>query len=139
MPIRRFLKLVFVVPLFALGTPACDSPTGVCTLRGCDSGLVVQLSALPAGPFSVEVFAVSPNQLPSYRYECDGTSPCEERVLFSGLQVSSAYVQVTTPAGAALQHFPQLRYETIYPNGRRCGGACQSATVAMEIPAASGR
>ncbi len=129
---RRTITLLAVV----VATAACDSPTEVCTLVGCDSGLTVQLSGLPVGAFTVEVFPESPAlDPPVYRYECTpGPQPCSTRVLFPGLYVEQPYVRVTSALGTVTHHEPDVTYQTSYPNGRQCGPECRSATVSVGIP-----
>lgn len=123
--------------MLILGAPACDSPTGVCTLIGCSSGLLVRLNALPTGPFQVDVFAGAPDVSPSYRYECvPGPSGCLQEIFFSGLVARHAFIRVTTDDGTALHEILDLHYETHRPNGPRCEPTCRTAETTVSIPTA---
>ncbi len=115
---------------------ACDSPTRVCSLIGCSSGLTVQLTRLPVGAFSVEILPDPPlGNPPSYRVDCGGTAPaCLSQVFFPDLIIERARVRVTTTLGTVTHDVGPVAYQTYYPNGRQCGPACRSATVTVGIP-----
>jgi hypothetical protein len=136
MSIRALRRLVLALPVFAFGAPACDSVTGVCTQIGCDSGLWVRLDALPAGAFSVDVYAVTPNASPSYRYECSpGPLACLQEIFFTDFVGDRPYIRVTTTVGTVLYEIPTLSYETFRPNGPRCDPECRTAETTVTIPA----
>lgn len=128
----RSLALVAVLALVG----GCDSPTGVCTQIGCDSGLTVQLDQVPADAFTVEVLPEEPQDYPVvYRVECAGiASPCGARVFFPGLVLERARVRVTTSLGTVTHDVADVTYRTTYPNGRQCTPACRRATVDVTVP-----
>lgn len=131
--LRRHLPVLFAI--LALGG-GCDSPTGVCTQIGCDSGLTVQLDQVPTGAFTVEVLPEEPQEHPVvYRVECAGSAaPCGARVFFPGLVLERARVRVTTTLGTVTHDATDVIYRTSYPNGRQCTPACRQATVDVTVP-----
>lgn len=124
----------FLLALF-LAT-GCDSPTEVCTLIGCLSGLTVELNSLPVGAFTVEVLPDAPiANPPTYRVECPGVSePCSSSILFPDLFPARVRVRVTTSLGSVTHPATNVSYNTTYPNGRQCSPACRRATIAVDIP-----
>jgi hypothetical protein len=42
-------------------------------------------------------------------------------------------VRVTTAAGVRTQEFTGVDYERQYPNARRCGAACEQATITVQL------
>ena len=121
-----------------LATTGCGvlSPNGdkTCTLIGCNSGLTVHLNTKPTGTYKVEVFALSPNQQPSYVYECSNVSNCQQDIFFAGLIVSHPYVRITTSTGTKTVEIPTVNYVTSRPNGPACDPECRQATVNVDVP-----
>lgn len=135
MSIRKLRRLVLALPVFAFGAPACDSITGVCTQIGCDSGFLVRLDALPTGAFTVDVYANSPNESPSYRYECaPGALPCLQNVFFADFLGENPHIRVTTTEGSVLTQVYGLNYESYRPNGPNCPPDCRRAETTVAIP-----
>lgn len=107
----------------------------VCTLIGCQSGLLVRLNTLPAGAFRVDVFAQAPDQSPAYVYECTpGPTPCQQAIFFPGLVAPHPFIRVTTTQGTVLHEITDLVYETSRPNGRTCGPECRTAETTVAVP-----
>ena len=75
--------LIVALGIGALSGCSILGPEEACTLRGCASGLTVQLTSLPAEPYSVEVLApgTGPQQVLA-AYECDGGSSCLQEITF---------------------------------------------------------
>jgi hypothetical protein len=117
-------------------TAGCDSPTEVCTLIGCLSGLTVQLNSLPVGSFTVEVLPeVALENPPIYRVECPGVSePCSSAIRFPDLFPARVRVRVTTSLGTITHPATNVSYNTTYPNGRQCSPACRRGTITANIP-----
>jgi hypothetical protein len=114
---------------FSLG--ACSAASISCTLIGCISGLFVKFSAPPTGAYHVEV---SSAESPTPRtYDCANAAQCLPVVQFQNYQPATAVVTVTY-AGRTTQTEVTPVYETQYPNGKACGGACTSATVTVPLP-----
>jgi hypothetical protein len=106
----------------------CNPLTQACTLIGCESGLLVQLTTPPSGAYRVEaiVAGAAPVVL-----ECGATPACPP-IVFRELEAERVTIRVTTGDRTVSRDFtPQ--YENQYPNGRRCGPACRSATVNFQL------
>jgi hypothetical protein len=140
-PFRRLLRATratHTTPLLALLLLACNPEELTCTLRGDLTGLTVELSAMPVGPFTVDI--VIPRSTPtlpvSYTYRCDGGQLCRTRtVIFPGLVASDFTVRVTTNLGVRETTPPRpVRYTDEFPNGPRCGPRSTTATVQAGIP-----
>ena len=134
--------LIVALGIGALSGCSIFGPEEACTLRGCASGLTVQLTSLPTEPYSVEVLApgTGPQQVLA-AYECDGGSSCLQKITFlhgayGDSQPTLPYilVRVTTVAGSRVTEFPDIHYGRTYPNGRSCD-PCPDATVTAEVPA----
>jgi hypothetical protein len=109
---------------------SCNTLTTACTLIGCEDGLMVNLEGTPPGAYRVEAWSeikVNPRV-----FECGAGETCQPVFfpLFTGENVT---VRVTTAAGTRTLKFTGVEYESLYPNGRRCGAACQQASVTVEL------
>lgn len=104
---------------------ACNPITSTCTLIGCQDGLQVQLASTPSGAYRVEVWADT-GRAPQV-FECGAGQVCPP-TFFTDLVAERVTIRVVTAAGTRTQEFTPV-YENVYPNGRRCGGACKQATV----------
>ena len=125
------MRLTYVLQATAAVLLASCSPiTHSCTLIGCENGLAVQLGGAPAGPVRVEAW--SELRLPVQVQECAADQPCTG-VFFPGFAGQNVTVRVTTSAGVKTQEFTGVDYETLYPNGRRCGGACEQASLTVQL------
>jgi hypothetical protein len=131
-------RTALAVALALVAGTSCESPLVTnCTDIGCESGLWVNLDALPTGAFRVEVFANSPDVSPSYVYECTpGPAACRQRIFFEGLVVTRPFIRVTTDVGSVLHEIQGLEYETHRPNGPRCPPECRTAETDIPIPVA---
>lgn len=109
---------------------SCNPITQTCTLIGCDDGLAVRLSGTPAGPYRVEAW--SELRIAPQVFECGAGQTCPG-IFFADFEGHDVTVRVTTAAGVRTQEFSDVEYEAVYPNGRRCGGACQQATVTVQL------
>jgi hypothetical protein len=119
-----------------VSAPACESPLGACTTRGCSSGLLVRLNEAPTSAFRVEVFAGAPDESPSYVYECTpGANACLQDVFFTGLIATHPFIRVTTAQGTVLHEVPNVVYESYRPNGPGCGDVCHTAETSVALPA----
>jgi hypothetical protein len=123
------------VGLLTLILSACGifDPSG-CTLIGCYDGLTIHLTALPNGPYRVEIFVVAPGLQPSHVYDCP-TGQCGQNLTFPDLNPDRAWVRVTTAAGERTIEFSSIVYEAHRPNGPDCSPTCRQATLTVDIPA----
>ncbi len=123
------------VPALLVLLGACGGESLTCTLLPSMTGLTVELSAQPTGPYTVEV--VVPSSAPvSYVYRCDRVLACvSTRLFFPGLVTPYPTVRVTTALGT--RETPatrEVKYTDSYPNGPSCGTRTTSATVTAAIP-----
>lgn len=134
-PTIRSYRAALVV-LLAL-TAGCGSDDLTCPLAGDLTGLTVELSAVPVGPFTVEIGVpvFSPSPPVSYTYRGDGGPPCRTRTIrFPGLIATNFTVRGTTERGERNATPPQLvKYIDTYPNGRACEPRSKAATVQAAI------
>lgn len=130
-PASRCLTLCVALGLLA----ACEGDSVTCPLLPDNTGLTVQLSAVPSGPYTVE--AVMPTSWPvTYVYRCDGGLGCRStRVFFPGLVAPyGTTVRVTTSLGTRATTFQRIAYTDAYPNGSSCEPRSTTATVSAAIP-----
>lgn len=119
----------FLYSATAALTAGC-TPFGACTLIGCDNGLSVEFNRAPEGAFRLE--ATVPGDPTVHAIDCASASTCMP--MFSGLVAEQVTIRLITQQGTVTQQF-QPEYDTLYPNGRRCGPACEQATVTLQLPA----
>ena len=105
-----------------------------CTLIGCTDGITVRLTALPTGPYRVEILVGSGPGGPSYAYDCAGGSACLQDIFFPELVLNSIIVRVTTPLGTRDTEIANPVYETSRPNGPDCPPLCRQASVTAQLP-----
>jgi len=119
-------------------TIGCSADDLTCPLAGDITGLTVELSAAPVGPFTVEIGvpAFSTSIPVSYTYRCDGGPQCRTRTIrFPGLIAPNFTVRVTTERGVRNTTPPQpVKYIDTYPNGRASEPRSTPATVPAAIP-----
>jgi hypothetical protein len=108
----------------------CNSIALACTEIGCDDALRVRFSTAPAGPYRVEAW--SEVRVEPQVFECTAGSTCP-LAYFPDFEGRNVTVRVTTAAGTKTQEFTGVEYEAVYPNGRRCGPACQQAEVTVQL------
>lgn len=121
-----------ITPAVALLLAACQPilGSGTCTLIGCTSGLEVELSARPAGPYRIEAFVDGAGA--RYVYDCADPAACLGVAIFSDFTPSWATVQVTTAAGTRrFEVRPQYRESR--PNGGECPPVCRTARVTLTL------
>jgi hypothetical protein len=126
----RRMRLTSVIPATAVLLLASCNPLAYdCTLMACQDGLNVRFDRAPAGAYRVEAFAGdSPNP---QVFDCTDATMCPTAT-FSGLVADRVTIRVTTAGATYTQEFSP-RYETVYPNGRKCGGRCSQATVTVQL------
>ena len=126
---------VRVVPALLVLLGACGRDSLTCTLLPNMTGLTVELSAQPTGPYTVEVVVPSSSPV-SYGYRCDGGPSCVgTRIFFPGLVTAYPTIRVTTALGTrATPATREVKYTDSYPNGPSCEPRTTSATVAAAIP-----
>lgn len=125
------LRLVGFAAIVAAG---CTGITEACTLIGCESGVTVHLASLPTSPFRIEVRTLSSFGT-AYVFACNGTTtPCQSDVFFGDLIADHLFVTVIVGSASRETEIIQVTYKQTFPNGRRCGGACQNAVVTANVP-----
>jgi hypothetical protein len=123
-----------LVGFAAAAASGCAGITEACTLIGCNSGVTVHLTSLPTSPFRIEVRTPA-NFGPVYVFECNGTTiPCQADVFFGDLIAERLFVTVIVGSASRQTEIDQITYTQSFPNGRRCGGACQNAVVTADVP-----
>lgn len=134
----RFRRLRAALPLLLTLAVGCSPESLTCTLAGDLTGLTVELSAQPVGPFTVDIIVpMSTPSLPvTYTYRCDGGPLCRTNtVRFPGLIATSFTVRVTTERGVRNTTPPRpVQYIDSYPNGKDCAPRSTTATVQAAIP-----
>jgi hypothetical protein len=109
---------------------SCNPLTQACTLIGCHNGLAVNFSGTPAGAYRVEAW--SELETTPQVFDCPAGQTCGP-VVFPDFEGEDVTVRVTTGAGVRTQTFENVEYEALYPNGRRCGAACEQASVTVQL------
>jgi hypothetical protein len=135
---RALRSVILLLPLALLLCAACggageeeDPPAAVaCTMIGCESGVTVQLSSLPAVPFSVEL---TPAGGAATLKECVASDACGTELFFSGVSADSVTIKVTSGAGESVTR-ARAEYATTRPNGPQCDPECRQARVAASVP-----
>lgn len=105
-----------------------------CSLIGCADGLRVQLAAMPAGAFQVELLVSGVVQPAPPEATCDGASTCFQTINFQTRASDNVGVRVSTTAGVLMVNLPRITYETSRPNGKGCEPTCYNASVTVPIP-----
>jgi hypothetical protein len=131
-PWLRPLALVAAVA----GLAGCNSlGPHTCTLIGCQNGLTVRLSTMPAAPFRVELRVASPTSQPAYVYDCSNPASCAQGAFFPDFSGEHAFVTVVTSAGTRTTEVTRIEYRVSRPNGPNCPPECRQATVTADVPA----
>lgn len=116
----------------ALPLLACqEPPQAACTLIGCDSGVTVQLSTLPAVPFSVELTAFPGGE--STLKQCTADGACSATLFFEGVRADSVSIKVTSGTGETITGVKPA-YSVTRPNGPQCDPECRQASVSVNSP-----
>lgn len=108
-----------------------ETETRACTMIGCESGVAVDLSALPSGAFSVELTPL-PDGAPTLK-QCTTAAACGRSLFFAGVATDSVAIRLATSAGTRTVR-ARAEYVTSQPNGPQCDPTCRQARVAVEIP-----
>lgn len=115
--------------LVVLLLAGCNGVVLACTDMGCLDALEVRFSRAPVGAFRVEAIPAGGGE-PAV-FECASAQLCPI-ASFPDLVAERVTIRLTTAEGTVSQEFTP-RYEKVYPNGRRCGGACQQGTVTFQL------
>lgn|SRR5574341_863753 len=107
-------------------TTSCDS--GICTLIGCPDMLTVVVHGTLPDSFTVE--AAAPGQAARI-VQCTAAL-CANGALFYDFAPAEVTVLVAWASGSKAQAF-KPSYEEQYPNGRRCGAACRTGSVTIDL------
>ena len=122
------------LPILLAMVAGCGRESLACTLLPDMTGLTVELSSVPTGPYTVEVLVPTSSPV-SYVYRCDGGPSCRgARVFFPGLVTPFVTVRVTTSAGTRSTPYQRLSYTDSYPNGASCEPRTTSATIVAALP-----
>jgi hypothetical protein len=128
--LRRGARTGSVALLAAIG---CSDLTTACTLIGCESGVTVQLSALPSQPFRVELRASGGDV--AYVFDCTAdSSRCRQDIFFPGLIAERLFVTVRVGTASRVTEIAQVTYARRRPNGPSCPPDCATANVTAAIP-----
>jgi hypothetical protein len=134
---RNSSILVMCASLAALCcTPSRQEPkvSGVCTLVGCSSGVIVHLTTMPMTTFRVEFIPRGGTYGTTYAFDCRLAGQCPQDIMFPDIITESARVTVTTPRGSRETELPSVIYTSVNPNGPRCGSQCRQAKITAQIP-----
>ena len=123
------MKYRLILTIAACTIASCDSDFfgGVCTLIGCNSGVIVVLESPPATPYRIEVYSGSAAG-PRYAHSCAGASACGE-VFFPDFTPFRFFVEVITTDTVRYEVAPT--YTESRPNGPRCDPLCRNARVRL--------
>ncbi len=120
------------VAVMAITSCATREPeVRACTMIGCESGVAVDLSAMPSGAFSVELTPL-PGGAPTLK-QCTTAAACGRSLFFAGVTADSVAVKLTTTAGTRTMR-ARAEYVVSQPNGPQCDPTCRQARVAVQVP-----
>lgn len=134
---KRLVCRALIAQVALASITACGGDSMACALLPDMTGLTVTLSAVPSGPYSVEVLVPrsTPSLPVSYEFRCDGGQLCRRStIFFPGLVTPNASVRVTTQVGTRTTEYPRIAYSDSYPNGQSCEPRTTSATVTAALP-----
>lgn len=124
----RVIVLV-VAAVAAACSNSSSQPPQVCTQIGCESGLQVELSGAPAGPFRVEAQAAG-DGAPRV-FECPAGGRCES-AFFADFTPEEATIRVIA-GGRTTARTVRPTYERVQPNGPGCPPVCRQGRVRVEV------
>lgn len=137
---RLVRRTAFLAVIASLST-ACLQPPSLgddCSRRACESGLLVDLVALPSQPFKVEITdSTSPNPRVLASYECSGGASCRQDIKFADLNVLRPEIRVSIGMAMAVTTPGEIVYRPVYPNGTDCPPLCLIGEAEANVP--SGR
>ncbi len=127
----RFSLLAALVGTVSAFGSSCGSSTGprVCTLIGCESGLVVKIGG--SLPDSVTVSVSSPGSSQPWTVRCT-TAECVQNIFFADFTPTSVHVEVHGP-GVDIARDIEPSYVLFQPNGAACPPTCRIATVQLQV------
>jgi hypothetical protein len=124
--VMRFLLFAVCTLPLSGGMAGCTS--GVCTLIGCNSGLIVSVQPAPTPPYRIEAYT-EPSAT-RYVADCATADSCGSGVVFTDFTPDRVSVDVITGADTVTREFTgPITYKTSQPNGPSCSPTCQSATI----------
>jgi hypothetical protein len=114
----------------ALLLVGCGDSVLVCAQRGCEGGLTVRLIGYTGGPYRLEAKPGGGNG-PAFVYECPTGGYCD-KASFEDFIAKNFVLHLITPAGDRGEYlYTDVKYNPVYPNGRKCGVACERAEVQL--------
>lgn len=135
---RTHARVIVTYGALALGSASAitscaprEPDARACTMIGCESGVAVDLSAMPEGAFSVELTPL-PGDDATVK-QCTTAAACGRSLFFAGVSADSVSVKVTTSAGTRTVR-TRATYTTSQPNGPQCDPTCRQARVAVSVP-----
>ena len=102
-----------------------------CTLVGCTSGLILELTATPTSAYHVEV--QSSPAIGTRSYDCPTGVRCHIEETFDGFLPETATI-IVSYQGRTQTTVVRPAYAQSSPNGKRCGPTCVSARVMVDLP-----
>jgi hypothetical protein len=100
-----------------------------CTLVGCENILTVTFSSPPDVAYHLEALSIDGGAL---QFDCPDPSRCQSAQL-QDYAPDKLVLTVTTARGSK-QYNLTPSYESVYPNGKRCGAACRTGSVTVALP-----
>jgi len=113
-----------------LGIAILAGCNGDCTLLGCTSGLTIAFATPPTSAFHI---SATVDGAGSFDYDCADISRCNTSPTLAGFTPGRATITVTYQGRSASTQVNPV-YQTVYPNGKDCGGGCTEATVSLALP-----
>jgi hypothetical protein len=121
--------ILAVIAIAAACSQASSQPPQICTRIGCESGLRVELSGAPAGPFRVEAQAAG--EAAPRVFECRTGERCES-AFFADFTPEEATIRVVADGRTTARNV-RPRYERVQPNGPDCPPICWQGRVRVEL------
>ncbi len=131
-PIRGPYDVLMLMAVIAITSCAPREPEPrACTMIGCESGVAVDLSAVPSGAYSAEPPPL-PDGAPTLK-QCTTAAACGRSLFFEGVATDSVAIRLTTSEGTRTLR-ARAEYVTSRPNGPQCDPTCRQARVAVAVP-----
>ena len=113
-----------------LWLPGCMDPpgTGACTEIGCDSGLVLEFTNAPQGPWTAAVVSNIGNRT----FDCAAGATCS--TAFFGHFVPNAVTVTMTVGQQSSQSQGTPTPRTVRPNGAACEPSCSQPVFKVTAP-----
>jgi len=103
-----------------------------CTRIGCDSGIYVDLSRVPAEAYRLELSPLGATA--KYVVECADPEACGTRHFFRDFTPDVVTVRLIIGADTVFWPETILDYVETQPNGPNCPPTCFAATIALPVP-----